>query len=190
MSTAAEYFNVGEFPGEFAGDHPVKANTLIRTGAHVSLDSSGNAEEATSTATGFVIGVAVESADNTGGQVGDVSVRIKRGVFSCALDATNPPTKAYVGQRVWFTAPDTVGIGSTGTCRGGILLGFDGEGRAIVESVTKGVAPVTLGNANSEISGLTIGATYSQAEVTALRDKCEELADDVRALAAAINKSL
>ena len=43
-------------------------------------------------------------------------------------------------------------------------------------------AAVTLGNANSEISGLTIGATYSQSEVQALRDKCEELADDVRAL--------
>lgn len=48
-------------------------------------------------------------------------------------------------------------------------------------------AEVTLGNANSEISGLTIGATYSQSEVQALRDKCEELADDVRALSTLIH---
>jgi hypothetical protein len=41
---------------------------------------------------------------------------------------------------------------------------------------------VTLGNTNSEISGLTISAAYSQSEVQALRDKCEELADDVRAI--------
>ena len=54
-----------------------------------------------------------------------------------------------------------------------------------------GAAPVskstvTLGNTDNEIGGLAIGATYSQAEVQALRDKCEELADDVRALKAAL----
>jgi hypothetical protein len=45
---------------------------------------------------------------------------------------------------------------------------------------------VTLGNTNNEIGGLAISAAYSQAEVTALRDKCEELADDVRSLKAAL----
>ena len=50
--------------------------------------------------------------------------------------------------------------------------------------VTK--ATVTLGNTDNEIGGLAISATYSQAEVQALRDKCEELADDVRALKAAL----
>jgi hypothetical protein len=44
-----------------------------------------------------------------------------------------------------------------------------------------------LGNANSEISDLTIGSVYSAAEVQALRTKAEELADDVRAIAAALN---
>lgn len=48
-------------------------------------------------------------------------------------------------------------------------------------------AAVTLGNANSEISDLTISASYTQAEVQALRDKCEELADDVRALSALVH---
>lgn len=48
-------------------------------------------------------------------------------------------------------------------------------------------AAVTLGNANSEISDLSIGASYTQAEVQALRDKCEELADDVRALSALVH---
>ena len=46
---------------------------------------------------------------------------------------------------------------------------------------------VTLGNTDNEIGGLAISATYSQAEVQALRDKCEELADDVRALKAALS---
>ena len=45
---------------------------------------------------------------------------------------------------------------------------------------------VTLGNTNGEIGGLTISAVYSAGEVQALRDKCEELADDVRNLKAAL----
>jgi hypothetical protein len=43
-------------------------------------------------------------------------------------------------------------------------------------------AAVVLGNTNNEIGGLAIGAVYTQAEVQALRDKAEELADDVRNL--------
>lgn len=49
-------------------------------------------------------------------------------------------------------------------------------------------AAVALGNADNEIGGLTIGATYTQAEVQALRDKCEELADDVRALSTLLHR--
>lgn len=45
---------------------------------------------------------------------------------------------------------------------------------------------VTFGNTNGEIGGLTISAAYNQGEITALRDKCEELADDCRNLKAAL----
>jgi len=40
--------------------------------------------------------------------------------------------------------------------------------------------PTTMGNTNSEIGGLTFSDPPTQAECEALRDKCEELADDVR----------
>lgn len=40
--------------------------------------------------------------------------------------------------------------------------------------------PATMGNADGEIAALTFSATPTQAEVEALRDKCEELADDAR----------
>jgi hypothetical protein len=43
-------------------------------------------------------------------------------------------------------------------------------------------AAATLGNVDGEIAGLTISDPPTQAEVKALRDACEELADDVRAL--------
>jgi len=44
-------------------------------------------------------------------------------------------------------------------------------------------AAVTLGNTDGEIGGLTIFDPPTQLEIQALRDACEELADDVRALA-------
>ena len=44
-------------------------------------------------------------------------------------------------------------------------------------------AAVTLANTDGEIGGVAISDPPTQAEVQALRDKCEELADDVRALA-------
>jgi hypothetical protein len=46
---------------------------------------------------------------------------------------------------------------------------------------------VTLGNTDGEIGGLTVSNPPTQAEVQALRDKCEELADDVRALATLVH---
>jgi len=42
-------------------------------------------------------------------------------------------------------------------------------------------AAVTLENVEGEIGGLTISDPPTQAEVQALRNKCEEFADDVRA---------
>jgi hypothetical protein len=50
-----------------------------------------------------------------------------------------------------------------------------------------GQAAVTLGNVDGEIGGLTISDPPTQAEMQTLRDKCEELADDVRALAALVH---
>ena len=48
------------------------------------------------------------------------------------------------------------------------------------------VVIAALGNTDNEIGALAIGGTYTQAEVQALRDKCEELADDVRAISGAL----
>ena len=48
-------------------------------------------------------------------------------------------------------------------------------------------AVVTLGNADGEIGGLAVSDPPAQAEVQALRDKAEELADDVRALSTLVH---
>lgn len=73
---------------------------------------------------------------------------------------------------------------STGTKIGtatGQKLGFWNTA-PVIQPAHADQAATVMGNANSEISGLTISAAYDQAEVTALRDAAEELADDVRAL--------
>jgi hypothetical protein len=82
--------------------------------------------------------------------------------------------------------------GGSGTLRGmsiqqatGALSFFDAT--PVVQPAGAGQAVVTLGNTDAEIGGLTISAAYDQTEVTALRDKCEELADDVRALSTLIH---
>lgn len=58
----------------------------------------------------------------------------------------------------------------------------------VVQPASANQAAVTLGNANNEIGGLTFSGSYTQAEVEALRDKCEELADDVRNLSTLIHE--
>jgi hypothetical protein len=48
-------------------------------------------------------------------------------------------------------------------------------------------AAVTLGNTDGEIAGLTISDPPTQAEVQMLRDKTEQLADDLRNLSTLIH---
>jgi hypothetical protein len=127
-----DYYMIPQLPGGFAGAHPIEANTVIPGGGLVALNAAGNAVPASSTVTGFAIGIAEEGVDNTGGAAAAKKVTVRRGVFSCALDATNPPNKTHIGGRVWVTAPDTVSSLNTVTCRGGILLGFGEDGRALV----------------------------------------------------------
>jgi len=63
----------------------------------------------------------------------------------------------------------------------------DGDVIEVHDCVPQRVQVMALpGNVNSEISGLSFSSTPTQAEANALRDKCEELADDFRALATAI----
>lgn len=73
-----------------------------------------------------------------------------------------------------------------------VLIGYLGTawttGIMLAELASASQAAVTLGNTDGEIGSLVISATPTQAEVTALRDKCEELADDVRALSVLLHQ--
>jgi len=80
------------------------------------------------------------------------------------FNMTEGTLKRHAGGYVWETI-----VGATGAA-------------PVLQPSGADQAAVTLGNADGEIGALTISDPPTQAEVQALRDKCEELADDVRAL--------
>jgi hypothetical protein len=92
------------------------------------------------------------------------------------LNATQGVLKRHAGSYAWETI-----LGATGG-----KLGLYGA-TPVIQPVGADQAAVTLGNADGEIGGLTISNPPTQAEVQALRDKCEELADDVRALSTLVH---
>jgi hypothetical protein len=87
------------------------------------------------------------------------------------LNVTQGTPKRHAGGFSWEAI-----VGATGG-----KIGFYGV-TPVTQPAGANQAAVTLGNTDGEIGGLTISDPPTQAEVQALRDKCEELADDVRAL--------
>ena len=92
------------------------------------------------------------------------------------LNVTQGTLKHHAGGYSWETI-----IGTTGG-----KIGFYGV-TPVTQPAGADQAAVTLGNTDGEIAGLGISDPPTQAEVQALRDACEELADDVRALAALVH---
>lgn len=91
----------------------------------------------------------------------------------------------FSGMRVWNKATSTAMVfkGSTWMQEDTAQdkIGFFGTAPAAK-------AIVALSNTDNSIGSLQISTVYSQTEIQALRDKCEQLADDVRALYAALGQ--
>jgi hypothetical protein len=165
---------------------PVKANTVIHKGTKVARDADGWAVPAADAAGLVVIGLAVTDVDNTDGANGALTVECER---ICALlgnSAANAVTKAHVGKPCYVEDDQTVASApGTNGIKAGEVIEVDDDGVWVeVGKFPGAVARTTLGNANGEISGLTISAAYSQVEMQALRTALEELADDFRAFVA------
>ncbi len=75
----------------------------------------------------------------------------------------------------WVPALAKIGLATTDT------IGLYGV-TPVAQPAGADQAAVTMGNTNGEISGLSFSSPPTQGECEALRDKCEELADDVRAV--------
>jgi len=92
------------------------------------------------------------------------------------FNATQGTLKRHAGGYSWETI-----VGATGG-----KIGFWGA-TPVVQPSGADQAAVTLGNADGEIGGLTISDPPTQAEIQALRDACEDLADDVRSLSTLVH---
>jgi hypothetical protein len=131
---------------------------------------------------GIILAVTPDGLEITaavlGGNHGTVGVKLGaavtdlRKMLTIRADGTAESDDA-AGARVGFALPLEVG-----------------EAGEIIECVVfrprVTVAALTLGNVNGAIAALTSSSTTTQAEFNALRDACETLADDVRALVAAL----
>lgn len=92
------------------------------------------------------------------------------------LNVTQGTLKRHTGGYSWETVIATAGG----------KIGFWGVA-PVTQPAGAAQAAVTLGNTDGEIGGLAISDPPIQLEIQALRDKCEELADDVRALSALVH---
>jgi hypothetical protein len=92
------------------------------------------------------------------------------------LNVTLGTLKRHAGGYSWETS-----IGATGS-----KIGFYGV-TPVPQPAGADQAAVTFGNTDGTIGGLTVSDPPTQAEVQVLRDKCEELADDVRALSVLVH---
>jgi hypothetical protein len=92
------------------------------------------------------------------------------------LNVTQGTLKRHAGSSDWQTV-----VGATGG-----KIGFYGAA-PVAQPAGANQSAVTLGNTDGEIAGLTISDPPTQAEVQALRDRCEELADDLRALSTLVH---
>jgi hypothetical protein len=92
------------------------------------------------------------------------------------LNVAQGTLKRHSGSYDWQTV-----VGAAGG-----KIGFYGV-TPVIQPAGADQTAVTLGNTDGEIGGLTISDPPTQTELQALRDKCEELADDVRALSALVH---
>ena len=91
------------------------------------------------------------------------------------------PVDASVGYAPGCIFIDTNAAAGTVYINGGTKASSDFN-LSIQQVAGAAQAAVVLGNTNDEIGGLAISDPPTEAEVEALRDKTEELADDVRAM--------
>lgn len=108
---------------------PVLAATKIHGGSLVVLDSSGWAKPGV-TATGLVaLGRAEKYADNSAGANGDITVKVRSGVFRWANSAGGDEiTKAEIGDNAYIVDDQTVAKTATGKSVAGRIVDVDAQG--------------------------------------------------------------
>lgn len=157
MTAATEELDVPEIAG---GPIPqdmvyeVAADAVIKKGWIVALNSSGYADAA-STAVGLkCLGIAQEDVDNTDGDDGDLTVRVRRGVFPAVNNAGDELDQNDIHKTAWLVDNQTVGESPTGRSPAGRFEGFDEDGNPLVSF---GVRESTADDLPSAAAGIQTG---------------------------------
>lgn len=111
-------------------DFPVAASTKIYQGGMVALSAGYAAPGATATGR-IAVGRAEETADNTSGSAGAITVRVKRGVFKYGnSSAGDLIAQADVGADCYIVDDQTVAKtnGSSTRSVAGKIVGVDSDG--------------------------------------------------------------
>ncbi|SDH91825.1 hypothetical protein [Roseospirillum parvum] len=88
---------------------PVAADTVIHAGALTCLDAAGNAVPGSTATTLTAVGRAEARADNAGGSAGDVTVKVKRGVFRFANSSGGDEVdRTHIGNPCYAVDDQTV----------------------------------------------------------------------------------
>ena len=111
---------------------PVKAATKIYEGGIVMVDG-GFAVAGQKAANLITAGRAEEYVDNTGAD-GDVTIKVRRGVFMYENDTTNPVTESDVLKDCYVLDDETVTILDIDASKAGKILGFEDD-QVIVEMI-------------------------------------------------------
>lgn len=120
-------------PGELS--IPVAADAVISKGDLVAVNSSGYLVVGSEVATLIAVGRAEENVDNTGGSNGDLSCRVKRGVFAYANSAdTDEIAQADIFKTVYIVDGGTVAKtdDDSGRSAAGTFYGFSEDGKCYV----------------------------------------------------------
>lgn len=109
------------------------AKTIIYGGAMVALDASGNAVPAKKAADTIVVGRAEETVDNSAGAAGDLTIKVKRGVFIFDNDpaSANKVTQAHVFKDCYVIDDCTVTSLATGSSVAGKVISVSADGVAV-----------------------------------------------------------
>ena len=111
---------------------PVAADAVIFAGALVVLNANGYAQPGDATAaTHVAAGRAEERVDNTGGENGDITVRVQRGLFRWANSASaDAIDHSHIGSLCYVVDDQTVAAtdGSSARSAAGTVFDVDAQG--------------------------------------------------------------
>lgn len=110
------------------------ADAVIYRGALVGLNSSGYLVPMSASTSLTCVGVAQETADNTDGDAGDLSVEVQSGCFKFTNSAdADEITRAEIGSACYAQDDDTVAKLATSRSAAGIVYDIDDDGGVWVE---------------------------------------------------------